>query len=78
MGNDLLSTKDGLVIYSNKSFITKKGRYNSLTNEFISFDNQAIDQSYVEDIKDKINNKFYISKKILETNFYNIFKNHMK
>ena len=34
-GTDLLSNSEGLVILSNRSWITDKGKYNSITNEYI-------------------------------------------
>jgi phosphoglycerol transferase MdoB-like AlkP superfamily enzyme len=72
MGKDILSDSDGLVIYSNRSFITEKGTYNSITNTFTPFDNQIVDEDYVSSINEIIKQKFYVSKEILEKNYYEL------
>ena len=69
MGKDLLSNEDGLVIYNDRSFITDKGKYNSVTNTFIPFVNN-VDNNYVEKTNEIVNNKFIISKLILERDYY--------
>ena len=47
MGTDLLSDSDGLVIFSNRSFITSKGKYNALTKKFVG---ESVDENYISDI----------------------------
>ncbi len=42
MGRDIFSDSEPLVIFNNKSFITDKGKYNSLTKEFISNEEENI------------------------------------
>lgn len=75
MGKDLLSDSEGLVIFSNRSFITEKGRYNSITNKFVSSDGEAIDDEYIKRIQKIIYDKFYLSRQILETDYYRkVFK----
>ena len=69
MGKDLLSNENGLVIYNDRSFITDKGKYNSVTNTFIPFVNN-VDNNYVEKTNEIVNNKFIISKLILERDYY--------
>ena len=69
IGKDLLSNEDGLVIYNDRSFITDKGKYNSVTNTFIPFVNN-VDNNYVEKTNEIVNNKFIISKLILERDYY--------
>ena len=76
MGTDLLSDSDPLVIYSNRSFITDKGRYNSITGKFQKADGATISDDYVKQINNKIYDKFYLSRKILETDYYRkVFSN---
>jgi len=66
IGNDILSDKEGLVIFSNRSFITDKGRYNSITKEKTgSLTNEDIDSISMD-----IYNKFKYSKYILENDYY--------
>lgn len=77
MGHDLLSDTDPIVIFSNRSFITNKGRYNSITREFYSNDGKKLtnDQAYVTGINETIYNRFYISRLMLEKDYYrHVFK----
>lgn len=70
MGRDLLSNSDGLVIFNDRSWITDKGKYNAATKVFTPFNNEQVDEEYIENINTKVYNKFVISKNILETNYY--------
>lgn len=70
MGKDIFSDSEPLVIFSNRSFITDKGRYNSLTKEFIPNEGVKIEEDYVKRISSIIKNKFYYSARILETDYY--------
>ena len=70
MGRDLLSNSDGLVIFNDRSWITNKGKYNASTKVFTPFNNEQVDEDYIESINTKVYNKFVISKNILETNYY--------
>lgn len=77
MGRDILSNSDSLVIFSNRSFITEKGRYNSLTEEFVSAENEDVDSEYVRKMKIIVEAKFQISKLILDKNYYNLIRNYI-
>lgn len=75
MGSDILSTAEPLVIFSDRSFITSVGKYNSVTGKFIPHDGQGFatedeEKEYISGYKKIINNKFQISTKILETDYY--------
>ncbi len=75
MGTDLLSNSEPLVIYSNRSFITRYGRYSNITLDFIA-SNEAEQlknfdsKNYVNEINALIYNKYKISELILENDFY--------
>lgn len=69
MGKDILSDKEGLVIYNDRSWITSKGKYNSTTKVFTSFNGEVSD-SYVDEINTIVYNKFLMSKLILENDYY--------
>lgn len=69
-GNDLLSNSEGLVILNNRSWITNKGKYNSITGEFIGNE----DDKYVEYINNTIQNKIAFSKSIIINNGYKYIK----
>ncbi len=70
MGQDIFSNADPLVMFSNKSFITAKGRYNSLTNQFIPDNGKVISKDYLQKKTSIVEGKFYYSAKILETDYY--------
>ena len=69
MGRDLLSKSDGLVIFSDRSWITENGKYNASTKKFTPFKDNISDD-YVDSINKIVYNKFVISKNILESNYY--------
>lgn len=73
IGKDILSESEGLVIFNDRSFITNKGRYDAIKDEFEPFKEQ-IDNKYIENIKQEVYNKFTISKLIFETNYYKHLK----
>lgn len=72
MGKDLLSDTDPIVIFSNRSWITKEGRYNAITN---IFEGETTEKDYVKKINNIVYNRFYLSKSILEQDYYrHVFK----
>ncbi len=77
MGNDILSDTEGLIIFSNRSFITEKGRYNSLTKTFYPVEGAEIPENYVDDISKIIYNKYQMSKMILENDYYRHLWNNL-
>lgn len=70
MGRDVFSDCEPLVMFLNKSFITEKGKYNALTKEFIPNSGVKVNQDYINKISAEVDNKFYYSAKILDTNYY--------
>ena len=69
-GTDLLSNSEGLVILSNRSWITDKGKYNSITNEYIGIG----DVDYVSNINKTIQNKISFSGSMITNNGYKYIK----
>lgn len=70
IGKDIFSTKSGMVIFSNRSWITEKGRYNSLTGTFLPVEGVYIEDGYVESINKYVQNTFSISASIFDTDYY--------
>lgn len=70
MGTDILSDAPRLVIFSNRSWITDYGRYNSTTGEFTPVEGTTVSDDYARSIMKIVNNKFDYSKKILENDYY--------
>ena len=69
-GNDLLSDGDGLVILNNRSWITDKGRYNSVTGKYSGLE----DERYIKSINQTIQNKIAFSNSIMKNNGYKYIK----
>ncbi len=70
MGTDILSDSPRLVIFSNRSWITDSGRYDSTTGTFTPNEGVTVSDDYARSIMKVVNNKFDYSKKILENNYY--------
>ena len=72
IGKDILSDTDPLVILSDRSFITDKGRYNSITEEFVPNEGVQIEEGYIQEINNIIYRKYQMSRLILENDYYRI------
>ena len=70
MGQDILSDAPGLVMLSNKSFITELGRYNSKTDKFTPNEGVEVPEGYVSEIYREVKNLFRHSVNILEQDYY--------
>jgi phosphoglycerol transferase MdoB-like AlkP superfamily enzyme len=70
MGRDIFSDSDPLVIFSNRSWITDKGRYNSIKKEFTPNDGVVVDEEYRKKISKIVNDKFTFSTMILDYDYY--------
>lgn len=70
IGRDILSDAEPLVIFSDRSFITDKGRYNALKGEFIPNDGVEVDENYVQNINKIIYKKYQMSRLVLENDYY--------
>ena len=69
MGRDILSNEEGLIIFNDRSWITSKGKYNSVENKFTPFEDN-VSEEYIKGINEKVYNKFLMSKLILENDYY--------
>jgi len=76
MGTDIFSDSSPLVMLRNKSFITDRGKYNAATNEFIPREDDSDENfdEYIDAVSLILDNKFYYSVKILETDYYSTLK----
>ncbi len=74
MGKDIFSNSEGLVIFSDHSWISDKGKYNATTGEFTPFKDKNISDDYVETINSTVANKFSISNLIIQKNYYTIIE----
>ena len=70
VGKDILSDTPGIAIFSDRSWVTDKGRYFNSTKEFVLKDKQTLDENYVSDINKLVSNKFTISGLLMTKNYY--------
>lgn len=70
MGRDIFSDADPLVIFSNHSYITDKGRYNASSDTFTPNAGETVGDDYAREMLDIVNDKFEYSTKILDYDFY--------
>lgn len=70
MGRDIFSDDPPLVIFSNRSWITDKAMYNTVTNTPTYMDEAKEDKSYVKEINKIVGDKFKYSAKILDRDYY--------
>lgn len=67
MGKDILSTSPGIAIFKNKSWVTDKGTYYASSGKFVG---ESVDDNYVENINNIVNNRTAISRMIVENDYY--------
>ena len=72
MGRDVFSDASPLVMFRNRSWITDKARYNSQTGKVESLDGTPVDDAYVSAIKTEVDNRFAVSTRILENDYWRI------
>lgn len=72
MGRDVLSEKTPLVIFKNRSWITDRGRYNSVSGEAIANDGTPLPEDYVKYINDQVSNRFTVSSRVLDYDYWRI------
>lgn len=70
MGKDIFSNEESLVIFSDRSFITEKGKYDALSRKFTSWNGEEISKEYIKQIQQQIYHKYRYSRLILENNYY--------
>ena len=75
MGEDILSSKPGLVIFSNYSFISRDGFYNSTTDQFTRWDGQEPDLDAVATLVAEVQNRVAYSAVILDYDYYRLVLN---
>ncbi|MDE5888639.1 MAG: LTA synthase family protein, partial [Bacilli bacterium] len=74
IGKDILSNYEGLAIFSNRSWVTDYGTYNSSTRKFTIKEGKELsgetEEEYVRRINNRVANNFTISKLIIDNNYY--------
>lgn len=70
IGKDIFSEAEDLVIFNNKSWITKVGRYNYLKKKFEAFSDEEVSQDYIDKINAIVELKFQMSKLLISKDYY--------
>ena len=70
MGRDIFSDNEHIVILSDRSWITDKGKYNSVTKEFTNTTNEEIEEDYIDRINMIVNQRYGMSSLIIDNNYY--------
>lgn len=70
MGRDILSDSEKVAIFSDRSFITDKGKYNAITGEFIANNGEEITDEYIKEMKNIVYKKYQMSRLVLEKDYY--------
>lgn len=70
MCRDIFSNNEHIVILSDRSWITDKGKYNSVTKEFTSTTNEEIEEDYIDRINMIVNQRYGMSSLIIDNNYY--------
>ncbi|MBP5306125.1 MAG: sulfatase-like hydrolase/transferase, partial [Lachnospiraceae bacterium] len=75
MGQDILSDEStGFVVFANRSFISDKVKYNSITKQAEVLTEEPLPDDYIKNTVKYINNMFTYSAKIIEKDYYKFFK----
>lgn len=74
IGKDILSENEGLAIFSNRSWVSDYGTYNSSTRVFTPKEGKELvgetQEEYIKRINNKVANNFTISKLIIDNDYY--------
>lgn len=72
VGQDILSDTDGIAIFSNRSWVTDYGSYDSQTKKFTLKEGKTLENQneYINTINNKVANAFSISKMVIKNDYY--------
>lgn len=70
IGRDILSDSEPLVMLKDRSWITDKAFFNARTGEVISRTGSIPDSGYIEEISERVKQKFKVSAMILDNDYY--------
>jgi phosphoglycerol transferase MdoB-like AlkP superfamily enzyme len=72
IGRDIFSDAPALVMFQNRSWITEFASYNASTKKYSYFTDMEIPQEYLDYIKNEVSNRFTISQRILDKDYWSI------
>jgi len=72
MGRDMLSDAPAFVMFRNRSWITDLAAYNAITKEVTALTETPVTEDYVQRMKNELTNRFTVSTRILDYDYWNI------
>lgn len=72
MGRDVFSDAQPLVMFRNRSWITDRAMYNADTKKVTSLTGEEITQEYIDSINNEVSNRFTVSSRILDYDYWSI------
>ena len=72
MGRDVFSEAEPLVMFRNRSWITDLASYNYASGKLTQLTDTPVDENYVDRINAELNNRFVVSTRILEQDYWRI------
>ena len=70
MGKDIFSSSEGLAYFTDRSWITSKGRYNASYGKFYPATDEELPEDYVKQINNEVSSRISLSKLIMEHDYY--------
>lgn len=74
-GKDIFAPNEGLVFFTDRSWISDKGRYNAATRKFISSTDEEVSDDYIKMMNNIVSSRINTSKLIMENDYYRIVFN---
>ena len=71
-GKDIFAPNEGLVFFTDRSWISDKGRYNAANGVFTPSTEEEISPDYVKSMNSVVSSRINTSKLIMETDYYRI------
>ena len=71
VGRDVFSNKEAMVVFPNRNFITKYGKFFEDTKRFEKFDeNIELPDGYIENFRERANNIYNYSRLVIKENYF--------
>ena len=78
IGNDILSTEDGLAMFGDNSWVTNKGKYFASKGVFEPANEGIVDDEYAKNMNQDVRNRITMSKYIMDKNYYKLIWDYVK
>ena len=72
VGRDVFSGEEAIALWSNYSWVTERGKYDSSTGTYYPNDGYENDENYINRINRIVTNKINFSSQVVDTDYYRI------